>query len=84
MQLKPDPLTSAVIDAINRAPVSLRSLGRAGGVPQPSLSRIVNGQRRATEAVARSVMTALRELGKECEVAASRIEKVVSRHRAGG
>ena len=66
-------LSNAVRDALRDSPASLRALAREAGVPISTLSRILAGEREATENVARAVADALTKWGASCQGASSRI-----------
>ncbi len=68
-------LTEIVAQAVEAAPCSLRALAREAGVPPSTLTRIVNGERDATPAVARAVADALRRWRDDCATSAVGIER---------
>ena len=68
-------LTEIVARAVADAPCTLRALAREAEVPPSTLSRIVNGERDATPAVARAVAEALRRWSGQCATSAAAIER---------
>lgn len=70
-----DPLTSAVARALREIPLNLLRFAKVAGCPQSTLSRIRNGDRKATPAVADAIASALERLGTTCGAAAKRIRR---------
>ena len=66
-------LSNVVRDALKRSPASLRALAREAGVPVSTVSRILAGEREATEDVASALADALTKWGASCQAASSRI-----------
>ena len=66
-------LSDTVRDALRDSPASLRALAREAGVPVSTLSRILAGEREATEDVASALADALSGWGDSCRDASSRI-----------
>jgi predicted transcriptional regulator len=73
--MKPDPITTAVREAITGAPCSIRALARQAGVPDSTLSRINSGQLAPSPALVSALIYALRSWGHQCEKLAQAMEK---------
>ncbi len=76
-----DRHTTAVIQALNANPCSLRQLAQAAGIDHSLLVHIKNGRRRATPDVATKVAEALIGWGKECTAAGRTLKTAAKRRR---
>jgi hypothetical protein len=72
--MKPNSVTTAVRQAINGAPCSLRRLAEQAGVPPSTLSRINSGELSPSPAVTSALIYALRSWGSRCEKLAKAME----------
>jgi transcriptional regulator with XRE-family HTH domain len=59
-------LEEALLQALERAPGSLRAIAREAGVPHSTLVRIKQGERGVTPEVAKAVADALRRWSGRC------------------
>ena len=74
----PDPLTRAVLAALDAAPCSLRALAREADLSHTVLVHIRAGKRAVTPALARRVAKALRTWATACQQSSDRITRAVS------
>lgn len=74
-----DSLTTAVREALRKAPCSVRALAREAGVPHSSLVRIQAVQLSASPTLAHSMAKALRKWGDRCDQLAGAIEQAATR-----
>jgi hypothetical protein len=70
-----DDLTAAVVQALWRAPGSLRALAREAGVPHTTLTQIRTGRLGASPVVAARLGRALARWGRRCGRAAERLQE---------
>lgn len=68
-------LASALVRALEEAPLSLRAIAREAGLSHSTLVLIAKGKMKPTPKVARAVSVALLQLGGRCVAAADRIER---------
>lgn len=68
-------ISASMRNALDSLPISVNALAKKAGVAQPVLWRILNGERRATPAMAVKIADALESLGRDVTAAARALRR---------